>query len=159
MGARLPRRAAARRFLADHVSWRWVFYINLPFGALAALAIAWGLSEPLASRRPVSVDVLGTSLFTVGISALLVGLGEGGWVAAWLTPAVVVPLAAAALCLVLFVVVERRVAQPLIPLVLGWVTLSIASARLVLAVLRHHLGAATSTISSAGASAAPWGWR
>ena len=103
-------------FLADHVSWRWVFYINLPFGALSALAIAWGLSEPVARRRTVSIDFLGTGLFTVAISSLLVGLAEGGRLASWLQPSVLGPLAGAALFLVLFVLVERRVAEPLIPL-------------------------------------------
>ena len=103
-------------FLADHVSWRWVFYINLPFGALSALAIAWGLSEPVVRRRSVSIDVLGTTLFTVAISSLLVGLVEGGRVASWLTGSVLAPLAVTALFLMMFVVVERRVPDPLIPL-------------------------------------------
>ncbi len=102
--------------LTDHVSWRWVFYINLPVGGLAALAIAWGLSEPVLPRRAVSIDFLGTALFTVSISSLLGGLVEGGRGASWLPPAVLVPLAAAALFLLLFVAVERRVADPLIPL-------------------------------------------
>ncbi|MBI2154509.1 MAG: MFS transporter [Candidatus Rokubacteria bacterium] len=103
-------------FLADYVSWRWVFYINLPFGALSALAIAWGLSEPVARRRAVSIDLLGTGLFAVAISSLLGGLVEGGRAASWLTPSVLGPLGLAALFLVLFVAVERRVAEPLIPL-------------------------------------------
>lgn len=102
--------------LSDYVSWRWVFYINLPFGALAALAIGWGLVEPVARRRSVSLDFVGTALFTLAISALLVGLTEGGRVASWLTPAVLVPLALTLLCLLLFVSVERRVTDPLIPL-------------------------------------------
>src|SRR3989304_481856 len=103
-------------FLADHVSWRWVFYINLPFGALSALAIAWGLSEPVARRRAGSIDFLGAGLFAAGIASLLVGLVEGGRVASWLTPGVLGPVAVAALFLVLFVLVERRAAEPLIPL-------------------------------------------
>jgi len=102
--------------LSDHVSWRWVFYINLPFGALAALAIGWGLVEPVGRRRSVSIDFVGTALFTLAISSLLVGLTAGGRVASWLTLAVLGPLAVTALCLLLFVGVERRVADPLIPL-------------------------------------------
>ncbi len=103
-------------FLADHVSWRWVFYINLPFGALSAVAIAWGLSEPPGRRRAVSVDFLGTGLFTAAISSLLVGLVEGGRAASWLTPGVLVPLGVTVLLLLSFLLVERRVAAPLIPL-------------------------------------------
>ncbi len=102
--------------LSDHVSWRWVFYINLPFGALAALAIGWGLVEPVSRRRSASIDFAGTALFTLAISSLLVGLTEGGRVASWLTAAVLVPLVATVVCLVGFVGVERRVADPLIPL-------------------------------------------
>lgn len=102
--------------LSDHVSWRWVFYINLPFGALAALAIGWGLVEPVTRRRSVSLDVPGTLLFTLAISSLLLGLTEGGRVASWLTPTVVAPLVVTVLSLLGFVGVERRVAQPLIPL-------------------------------------------
>lgn len=103
-------------FLADHLSWRWVFYINLPFGALSALAIAWGLAEPVARRRSVPIDFLGTGLFAVAIASLLVGLVEGGRDASWWTAGVVGPLASALLFLALFLAVERRVASPVIPL-------------------------------------------
>jgi EmrB/QacA subfamily drug resistance transporter len=103
-------------FLADHLSWRWVFYINLPFGALAAVAIAWGLAEPVGRRRKVAIDVLGTALFAVAITSLILGLVEGGRAASWLTPQVILPLATAALGLALFVAAERRAAEPLIPL-------------------------------------------
>jgi len=101
--------------LTDRVSWRWVFYINLPFGLLAAAAIAIGLRDEGRRRSPTSFDLLGMGVFAGAISALLVGLveiGAGG-------PRRLTGLALLALSgvlLVLFVLVERRVAEPVIPL-------------------------------------------
>ncbi len=101
--------------LADTVSWRWVFYINLPFGLLAACAIGWGLSAEGTARRPAVFDHAGTLSFTGGISALLVALVEAGREASWTGGHVVGLLFASAALLTLFVLVERRAAQPLIP--------------------------------------------
>ena len=59
--------------LTDRVSWRWVFYINLPFGLLAAAAIAIGLRDERRDRPRASFDLLGMGVFAAAISALLVG--------------------------------------------------------------------------------------
>jgi EmrB/QacA subfamily drug resistance transporter len=102
--------------LADHASWRWVFYINLPFGAIAIALLARSLDSARgAVRRPV-IDYAGLALFTAGVAALLVGVLEAGRVGAWTGADVVVPLAIAALALPAFLVVERRVAEPIVPL-------------------------------------------
>jgi EmrB/QacA subfamily drug resistance transporter len=103
-------------FFTDYVSWRWIFYINLPVGVIAMAFIATALStETPARRRPV-IDYAGLVLFTVGISALLFGVLERGRADAWTSGDVLWPIAMAVVVLAVFVGVERRVADPIIPL-------------------------------------------
>jgi EmrB/QacA subfamily drug resistance transporter len=97
-------------YITDALSWRWVFYLNLPFGLLAVTVIL--LAYPSTRRtHAVRVDWLGAALLFAGISALLIALGTdtGGGVAAGFAVAAVVLLGA-------FVVVEHRVAEPILPL-------------------------------------------
>jgi EmrB/QacA subfamily drug resistance transporter len=102
--------------LTDHVSWRWVFYVNIPFGALAMALIATGLAgERAPTRRPV-IDYAGLGLFAGGITALLLGVVEAGRPGPWTRPGVLWLLAVAALALTLFVAVERRAREPIVPL-------------------------------------------
>jgi EmrB/QacA subfamily drug resistance transporter len=102
--------------LADTMSWRWVFYINLPFGLLAMAAIGWGLEGEPRSPRRARYDYAGMLLFAGAISALLVALVQAGRGVSWLSPSVGGLLAGSAGLLLAFVVVERRVAEPVIPL-------------------------------------------
>jgi len=102
--------------LTDHASWRWVFYINLPFGAIAMAVIATaltGMDRPV--RRPV-VDWAGVALFAAGVSALLLGIVEAGRVGSWSQMEIVALLVLGAAVLVAFVAVERRAAEPIVPL-------------------------------------------
>jgi EmrB/QacA subfamily drug resistance transporter len=94
-------------YITDYLSWRWVFYINLPFGLLAAAVLM--LAYP-ASRlnTKVNVDWLGAALLFSGVSTLLIALGgRGGSIVPW-AAATVVLLGA-------FVVVERRTPEPILP--------------------------------------------
>ncbi|MEX2147248.1 MAG: MDR family MFS transporter [Candidatus Rokuibacteriota bacterium] len=102
--------------LTDHVSWRWVFYINVPFGAVAG-AVLWSAlrGEARPARRP-TIDYVGLALFFGGVSALLLGLGQAGRAGRWSGVDVVGPLLGAAVVLVAFVAVERRVPEPIVPL-------------------------------------------
>ncbi|MBI1737145.1 MAG: MFS transporter [Candidatus Rokubacteria bacterium] len=101
--------------LSDLASWRWVFYINVPFGLIAMAVIASAL-PPDVRRARAPIDYRGLALFATAISALLVGLAQAGRAGRWTGADVVVPLAAAALALVAFFPVERRAAEPVVPL-------------------------------------------
>src|SRR5256886_14146360 len=101
--------------LSDHASWRWVFYVNLPFGAVAMALIATGLLEEARSpRRPV-MDLGGVALFAAGVSAVLLGVVEAGRAGAWSGSAVLAPPGVGGAAPVLFVGVGQRGAQAHVP--------------------------------------------
>jgi len=100
--------------LTDHISWRWVFYINLPFGAIAMFLLYGALPE--GQRRRHALDYPGLALFSIGVSALLIGIMEAGRVGRWTGSDVLVPLTVAVVTLGAFIVVERRASEPIVPL-------------------------------------------
>jgi EmrB/QacA subfamily drug resistance transporter len=102
--------------LTDHVSWRWVFYVNVPIGVVAMGLIARGLAgETKPGRRP-AIDYAGVALFALGVTALLAGVVVAGRVGAWTSGDVLLPLGLGAAALVAFAGVERRAADPIVPL-------------------------------------------
>jgi EmrB/QacA subfamily drug resistance transporter len=100
--------------LTDRASWRWVFFINVPFGILAAAAISAGLRDEAPDPPRGSFDLLGMAVFAAAISAFLVGLVDAGAAESWFRSSGL--LALSAVLLAVFVFVERRVAEPVIPL-------------------------------------------
>jgi EmrB/QacA subfamily drug resistance transporter len=96
-------------YITDALSWRWVFYLNLPFGLMCMTVIL--LAYPPTRRTgEVRVDWLGAGLLFGGISSLLLALGADVGAAAWWCAA------GAAVLLGGFVAVERRSADPLLPI-------------------------------------------
>lgn len=99
--------------ITDYLSWRWVFYLNVPFGLLGACIIAVSLREPQRSHRS-RVDYLGAMLLICAMSLLLIGLDQWGDIEPiWLQ---YVLLTTSALLLMLFVAQQRRVEDPILPL-------------------------------------------
>src|SRR5213594_2598602 len=95
-------------YVTDALSWRWVFYLNLPFGIFAVIVFA--LAYPRHARlRGVQVDWTGAALLFAGIVALLIGLSDA-------TPSPWPWFVAATALLASFVYVERRVREPILPL-------------------------------------------
>ena len=103
---------AAGGFITDLISWRWVFYVNVPFGIVAAFLLAATLTESF-ERRERSVDYLGTALLTGGLVAVLLALLGGAGELSWATIALFLGGVAV---LALFALVERRAADPVVPL-------------------------------------------
>lgn len=95
-------------YITDALSWRWVFYINLPFGLVAA-AVLMAAYPPKPRVEAVRVDWRGAALLFGGISALLIALGGDIGMAAWWFGI------AAVILLGVFVVVEHRASDPILP--------------------------------------------
>ena len=107
---------AAGGLIADYVSWRWVFYLNVPFGLVAAALLATTLRESF-ERRPSEPDYLGVALLTGGLVALLLALLGGGGAPELSTPTLLHFLGGAG-ALALFIWVEGRVVDPIVPIYL-----------------------------------------
>ncbi|MEV0266285.1 MDR family MFS transporter [Streptomyces sp. NPDC050617] len=102
-------------FVTDHLSWRWAFWINLPLGLITLVWISVLLRLP-AQRVKARIDWTGIGLLAAAISALVLGTTWGGDRYAWGSWQIAALGVVAALSLAGFVAVERRVAEPVLPL-------------------------------------------
>ena len=99
----------------DHLSWRWVFYINLPIGALALTAIATRLHLPV-HRAEHKIDYAGAGLLAVGVVTLLLATVWGGIDYPWGSKQIVGLFVTSAISAALFIWRERHAKEPIIPL-------------------------------------------
>jgi EmrB/QacA subfamily drug resistance transporter len=104
-------------FFTDNLSWRWIFYINIPVGLIALVVTSSVLNLPFV-RREHKIDFLGSALMVAGVSSLLLITVWGGNEYAWTSPEVIGFGTAGAVLMVLFVLQERRAAEPILPLAL-----------------------------------------
>ncbi|MEV3968380.1 MFS transporter [Streptomyces sp. NPDC050698] len=102
-------------YFTDHLSWRWCFYVNVPFGlvTLAVVAVALKLPRPAAKAR---LDVLGALLLTAASTCLVLLTSWGGTEHAWDSRTILGLAAGAAAATVLFLVTEHFAVEPLMPL-------------------------------------------
>ncbi len=101
-------------FLTDQLSWRWVFFINIPFGTLSVLIIGSSLKEPKLHQNP-EIDYAGAATLTLGIVLLMLALVNSGTLSALLTLRNLLLLCGAAVCTVLFIRIERKAKEPILP--------------------------------------------
>ena len=102
-------------FITDHLSWRWAFYVNLPLGGVALVLLAVRMHLP-KYRTEHRIDWLGAALLSVGITAIVLITTWGGNEYDWGSPQILGLAALAVVGLVAFGFVERRVAEPILPL-------------------------------------------
>jgi len=108
---------AAGGLIVDHMSWRWVFFINIPFGLLSAILLFFVFKEKVERSKP-SLDYAGTLALTGSIVALLFALLQGGSSWAWLSAQSIALFAVFLVLLAFFIWLEQRAAEPILPLTL-----------------------------------------
>ena len=97
------------------ISWHWVFWFNVPFTALGSIWAALVLRELVKPERTPGYDLLGTAVFVVGLTGLVLGVSRGG-ISGWSDPLTLGSLIAGAILLPLFVLIESRVPAPMLDL-------------------------------------------
>jgi len=98
----------------DFASWRWIFFVNIPLGAIAAYALARKFHEQVHRQRH-RIDYAGAALLVTGTSLLILGLLEGGVLWPWASVPSVAILGGGTLLLVMCGLVERRASEPILP--------------------------------------------
>lgn len=100
-------------WITDNMGWRWVFYVNLPLGALAIAAA--GLTMPAESRHiQHRIDYLGATTLVAGALPLLLAFSWGGSIYGWLSPQIVGLVVFALAMFVAFFFTEKRASEPII---------------------------------------------
>jgi EmrB/QacA subfamily drug resistance transporter len=101
--------------LTDNVSWHWIFYVNIPVGIVSLIVLARLLPTVKRAGATRNLDVPGAAVFTVAISALLVGL-TNKQTGDWTDPTVGGLILVSAILGAIFVAIEARATEPIIPL-------------------------------------------
>lgn len=101
--------------LVEYMSWRWVFWVCIPLGILSIVGIWLFLHETIEKKKP-KIDYAGAGLLTVAISSFMIILVEGGIRFSWSSPQVIILAVIAGSSFLLFVLQEKRAAEPMVPL-------------------------------------------
>ncbi|HEX4472124.1 MAG TPA: MDR family MFS transporter, partial [Nocardioides sp.] len=102
-------------FFTDHLSWQWVFYVNVPV-ALVILPLAIRLLPSVASTAKPVFDTFGILFISLGSTGLILATSWGGTQYAWASPTIIVLVIGALVSLAVFIYAEQRAAEPILPL-------------------------------------------
>jgi EmrB/QacA subfamily drug resistance transporter len=102
-------------FFTDHLTWRWAFWINVPVG-LVVLAVGAAAIPALAKSSKPAIDYAGILLVGLGASGLTLATSWGGSEYAWTSPTIIGLFVGSAVALAMFVWVESRTAEPILPM-------------------------------------------
>lgn len=102
-------------YITDHASWRWLFFVNLPFAVLAAASVALFMKVPQV-HRPHAIDIWGIITLSVALVSILFATETGGNQYAWSSLPVVGLYVVGGAVLAVFLVIETRVDEPVLPL-------------------------------------------
>lgn len=155
---------------SQFASWRWIFFVNVPLCLVAGWALLRSYHETVERRRH-RIDVAGSVLLTVGLTAVILGLLEGGNAWAWLSVPSLASFGIGALSLAGFVLVERRAEEPVVdlailgrPLILTTTLVSLGVGALLIGItsfvptyLENALGVVP-LVSGAAVAALTLGW-
>lgn len=103
-------------WITDHPGWRWVFYVNLPVGAIALITLLVGFPATGSRGGRRRIDWFGVATIVAAVVPLLIALTWAGASYPWGSPQVIGGLALSLVMFVAFALVESRVAEPLLPL-------------------------------------------
>jgi EmrB/QacA subfamily drug resistance transporter len=102
-------------FFVDKVSWRWIFYVNLPVGLIALIVTSIALRLPFR-KMPHRIDYLGAALLTSGATCALLLAVWGGNTYAWGSTVIISLTVSSVVLTALFILQERRASEPILPL-------------------------------------------
>jgi EmrB/QacA subfamily drug resistance transporter len=102
-------------WLTDAINWRWIFYINLPIGAVALVVTSLALRMPVV-RRDHKIDYLGASIIVASVTSLLLYLNWAGEHFGWMSLSSIWLVIVGVALIFVFVFVELRAEEPIIPM-------------------------------------------
>lgn len=103
-------------WFADSIGWRWAFWFNLPLGGVAVFTAALFLQMPAHRRARPKLDILGMATMAIATTALILATSWAGREYTWGSPVILGLVATAVVVAAIFLAVERRAAEPIIPL-------------------------------------------
>jgi EmrB/QacA subfamily drug resistance transporter len=102
-------------YITETLSWRWIFYINMPIGGAALAYIFWALRLP-SHKVQHTIDYLGAAVLAIGATAIVLVTTWGGSQYAWGSAPILSLIVVGAVCVALFIWVEHRAVEPILPI-------------------------------------------